>query len=300
MATGIDYINETVKAMRIERSFIALLAILIPAAFADKITDEIYLLSCLCIIAYAIGSLYNAKVDADYNVRYTGQIIFGLFFVGIVLSIQNIILLLTFISWFILGFVYSRYLRFMLFGDSTLLAFTHAAIPALSSSLLLGLDMRLTISLSAFMYLNLWLAIPIKNINNSDKDKELGYHTLITRFRNGKSMTNTLLEFYFISMFFAYFIFDLGNRFLFVLGIIFVLRIFVFNYINNGNEVFGYKLSKLATLLFSSGIIISKTSDYRIISIPLALILLYAVYLGFAAMKDYPVSLKKVLARVEG
>lgn len=300
MVAGIGYIKETIKAMRIERSFIAIFAILIPVAFADKITNDIYLLSCLCVIAYAIGSLYNAKVDGDYNVRYTKQIIFALFVTGTALSFNNIILMLTFISWFILGFIYSRYLRFMLFGDSTLLALTHAAIPILSSSLLLGLDIRLTISLAAFMFLNLWLAIPIKNINNSDKDKELGYNTLITRSMNGKAITHILFESYLISMFFAYFIFDLGNKFLFVLCIIFILRIFVFNYINNGNEAFGYKLSKMATLLFSLGIIISKTTDYRIISIPLLLILLYAVYLGFAVMKDYSLELKRDLARVGG
>lgn len=266
--------------MRIERSFIALLMILIPVAFTSRITIEIFFLMSLCVILYAIGALYNAEIDNDYELHDTRKVLVIFTLGGLILALTHLILLITYLSWFILAFIYSKYSRSILFGDSTILAITHATIPILSSSVLSGLDVKSTIILTIFMSLSLWLVIPMKNLNGIEKDKELGYSTLITKLFNGRRITFFLFELYFISIMLAYFVLSLNHIFLSFVIIIFILKIIIFDNINNGNEVLGYKLSKLVTLLFSLGIIVSVNSRLIILLIPILLIFIYTIYLS--------------------
>ncbi|MBD3249295.1 hypothetical protein GF336_04585 [Candidatus Woesearchaeota archaeon] len=279
---------QTIKAMRIERSFFAVLMIFIPAAFTGKINASVYLLVLLCVIAYTIGGLYNAKVDNDYDVKHANQIMAFLFITGLVISLKDIVLFFTFFMWFALGLVYNKYSRFVLFGDNTVLAVTHGALPVLSSSFLLGLDIWLSLKLAGFLFVNMWLAIPLKNLNNFKKDEMLGYHTLMTMKKNGRSITEMLLESYFISMFFAYFLFDLGDVFLAVLMFLFILRIFVFRLLREKKFAHGYRLNKIATLIFLFGIIASRTRE-EIVFVPIVLAILYLIYQGILFANNFTV-----------
>ena len=131
------------------------------------------------------------------------------------------------------------------------------------------------------MFISSSLVISLKNLKGVEKDKEKGYKTLMTVFKNGRKIIYFLLELYFISMFAAYFIFDLGNRFLLILLIIFSLKIIIFSYFNNKRDVLSYRLNRLTTLIFIFAFIYDKSSNIYSLVIILSIIFLYLIYLIF-------------------
>jgi 4-hydroxybenzoate polyprenyltransferase len=171
-----------------------------------------------------------------------------------------------------LGFIYNTLARFILFGDATILAITHFALPSFSSSLLLNQDIRSALLLSFFLFITFWFVTHTKNLKDTKEDKKRNYVTLTTKFKSGKFITKLLFDFYFLAMFIIYFVLNLTKKYLFVLLIIFTLRIFVERFKEDKKTV---NITRLIMLLFLFGIIIDKTNNVKIILFSLSLCLIY-------------------------
>lgn len=275
-----EFLN-LLKATRLERTLIPISSIILVTGFANKITLDILILMICCILVYAIGGIFNAKIDKDFKLKHSNLTIIILSVLSIVLSLYNYIIFFTVLVAFLLAFIYSRYSRFFLFGDSIILSVTHSALPILSASLLLNLNLKLIFTLSTFMFFSTALIIPIKNLNGVEKDKKNKYVTLPTKYKNGKKITHLLLQFYFIFMFLAYFIFNLTNKFLFVILFVFIIQIFINYSINNKKEILAYKLTRLIGLLFTFAFVFDKASNIFSIFFSLSIILIYSGYLFF-------------------
>ena len=282
-----NYFLNLLKATRVVRVLIPLSSIMLVVGFANQINKEIFILAMCCVLIYSAGGILNAKFDKDFKLKHPFTAITFLFIIVLILSFTNYIIFLAVITWVLLSFVYSKFSRRILFGDSTILAVTHAVIPIVASALLLGLETKLTITLAIFMFVALFLIIPMKNLNRVKEDKKRKYKTLMTYYKNGKKITYFLFNFYFILMFIAYFVFDLTNKYLIIFAGIFIITIFLNSYLNNRKEILAYKLSRLIVILFSFAFVYDKATDFIIISISGFLIFVYIVYLGLFSRKKF-------------
>lgn len=270
---------DILKPLRLERSLIPLSSIMIIVGFANKINLEIFILMICCILMYASGGIINAKIDKDYKINYFTPIILTILITSIIISFSNKIIFITVLLSFLLGFIYNKFSRKILFGDSIILALTHSTLPIISASLLLNLDKILIVYIANFMFLAIILVTPMKNLNGIDEDKKRGYKTLMTKYKNGKKITNFLLDIYFILLFLAYFIFQLGNKFLFIFIFIFLIKGLMNYFILENKEVHAYRLVKLVIILFSFAIVFDKTTQPIILLLSSSLIGGYFLYL---------------------
>ncbi len=274
------------KAFRLERPLIPLSSIMLVVGFANKINLGIVILMVCCVLMYAVGGLINAKIDCDYKVKHSYLIILSIFTITLVLSLYNYIIFLTVLLSLLLGFVYSKYSRFLLFGDSIILALTHSTLPIISASLLLSLNIQLVLKLTIFMFFAITLVAPMKNLKGVKDDKKRGYKTLMTKYKGGKKITNLLLNLYLLLLFLAYFIFNLNEKFLLIFSILLMLGFFINYLIVNKKEVQAYKLVRLVIILFSFAIVFSQTSNLKIILLSLSLVFVYFTYLSIDFIKS--------------
>lgn len=275
-----NFIN-LLKATRIKRALIPLSFIILMTGFANKINTEIIILMTCSVLMYSIGGIVNAKVDKDYRIKYIKTTIAILFLITIILSLYNYIIFVTVLLGFILGYIYSKYSRKILFGDSIILSITHSTLPIISSSILLEINPKLTMITTIFMFLTMTLIIPIKNLKGIEEDKKRGYITFMTKFSNGKQITLLLMQIYFISLFLAYFLFDLSSKFIFILMGIFILKILIDYFLNTKKDVTAYKLIRLVPILFIFGIIFDKAENSLALSLIFSIILIYTISLFF-------------------
>jgi len=148
---------ELVSASRIYRTIPTILAILVPAAFADKIAPELGVLILSCILIYAVASIHNAKKDNDYSLpEYYREVMIGLAAIALAIASSSRTVFFTAIAWIALGLFYNTIARRMLFGDNTVLAITHFGLPVFSSSIITGIDARTTAILTAFTFAAFW------------------------------------------------------------------------------------------------------------------------------------------------
>jgi hypothetical protein len=271
---------ELVKATRIERSLIPLSSIMLVIGFANKINYEIFILSICCIFGYSIGGIFNAKTDKDFKIKNPNKIIIVLSVILIILSLFNKIIFLTVLASLLLNVIYNKYSRFILFGDSIILSLTHSTLPIVSAALLLNLNLKLTTTIASFMFFSMFLIIPMKNLNRIKEDKKNKYKTLLTKYKNGKKLTNFLFQIYFVFIILAYFIFNLNYIFLIGIIPIFILKTIIDYNLNNKKEIFAYELSRFLVILFIFFIVYSKTSNIRLIILNSSLIFLYLIYLS--------------------
>jgi len=272
-------LSNILKAFRLERPLIPLSSIMLVVAFTNHLNLAVIILMVCCILMYAVGGLINAKIDNDYKVSHAYLIIFFIFSLSLILSFFNYIILLTVLASFLLGFAYSKYSRFFIFGDSIVLGLTHSTLPIISSALLLGLGFLLTMKLTTFMFFSIALVAPMKNLRGIKDDKKRKYKTLMTKYKNGKKITNLLLDIYLVLLFLAYFIFKLSNKFLFIFSILLMLGFFINYLMANKKEVKAYQLARLVIILFSFAIVFDKVTTILPLLISLALIFTYLFYL---------------------
>jgi len=274
----LDGFINIVKATRFYRAFISIMVIMVSAAFANTINKDVFVL-CLCsLLIYSSASIHNAIKDRDYYLpSYSKKVMLGLIILSLLLSLSNKIIFFAVIIAISLGFIYNTISRFFLFGDTIILSITHFALPSISSSLLLGLNIKFAFILAGFMYIFSWLTVHSKNLKDTEDDKERGYKTLTTIFKNGRIISILLLELSFLFMLVAYFLFNLTNTFLVIFSIIFIVQlVIVYQVIKNKNHS-ALKLIRLLTILFLFGIIVDRTNKFIIIVMPLSLFLLYLI-----------------------
>jgi 4-hydroxybenzoate polyprenyltransferase len=272
-----NFIN-LLKATRIKRALIPLSFIVLIAGLANTINLEIILLMICSTLMYSIGGIINAKIDKDYELKYSNTVIAILFLITITLSLYNYIILITVLLSIILGYIYSKYSRFILFGDSFILSLTHSTLPIVSASILLNLNFNIAIMITIFSFLTTMLVIPIKNLKGVEEDKRRGYRTLMTIYKNGEKITIILLQIYFVSLFLIYFILDLEYKFTLILMSIFLLKILIDTYLNT-QKIVAYKLTRLIPLLFTFGIVYDQTTNNKIIFLSFSIIIVYLFFL---------------------
>ncbi len=238
-------------------------AMLIPAALADRINADIFLLSLVCLLAYCGASIQNSIKDKDYLLpSYAHYMVYILPILAFVFACTNIIILLTLISWILLGVIYNTIARRLIFGDIAVLSLTHLAIPMVSSSLLIGFPLKESMIAAAYICLLFILMGNMKNIKDAKSDKKRGYKTINTITKKGEQITICLAGISWVMMFFALFIFDLSYRFFIPFAAITALAIYSFSLTDKAK---GFHLFKMAFILFLFSIIVAKTSNITII-----------------------------------
>jgi len=269
------------KATRIERSLMPLSFIMIAVAFANKITLDIFFLMICCVLMYTVGGLINAKTDKDFKFKKANLAIITLLSISIVLSLYNHIIFLAVIASLFMGFVYSKFFRFFLFGDSIALSITHVIIPVLSSSLILNLDTKIFLPIIPLAAIPFILIAPMKNLRGIKEDKKRKYKTLMTTCKNGKEITHILLSLYFIAIFSAYFLLDLGNRFLSIVLMLFLIKVFMDHYMNTKKEIVAYGLVRLVIITLPFAFVFDKSSNITFIIMSFSFIFIYFLYFFF-------------------
>jgi hypothetical protein len=271
---------ELFKATRVHRALLPVAAMLVPCAFAGRITPDIIFLGIACVLVYMGASIQNADKDGDYSLPgYHKAAMLFLFVVAIVVSFFNLIVFLTVVAWFAFGAVYNMISRYYVLADTTIMAITHFTIPVFSGSFILGLPLNLTLILTAFTFVTFWFIMPMKNLVGSDEDKARGYKTLTTWSMNGRNVTIILLEISFICMFLAYFVLELSKKYLLVLILLFALRIVIFRNIEKKREKFAVDLMRIAILLYLFGLIIDRTLNLVILGLFMSVFLSYVPYM---------------------
>lgn len=272
-------IIELIKATRIQRTLTALAVIMVPVGFVGKITSDIVYLAFILMLVYAAASLQNAKKDNDYQLpKYYMKFYYAFVALAVVLSFKNIILFLTLCSWIVLGLIYNTIARGVLFGDVTLLSITHHALPAFSASLLLGLNLRTTLLISALMFTVFWFIIPLKNLKDTIDDRNRGYKTLTTDIKNGEVKTKALFEIAFIVMLGAYFVLNLSDMYLMILLAIFGLKVMINYFIDIRKEEIALNMTRLMAIMFLAAMVIDRTDSLPIILVSLGLSFVYSLF----------------------
>jgi len=274
-----NYFLNLLKATRVVRVLIPLSSIMLIVGFANHINKEIFILTICCVLIYSAGGIFNAKTDKDFKLKHSLVAVIFLFLIALILSFSNYIIFFSVFAWVLLSFIYNKFSRKILFGDSVILAITHAVIPIVGASLLLNLDFRIMFIISGFMFVAFFLIIPMKNLSQVVKDKKRKYKTLMTQYKNGKQITNWLLNIHVLLLFLAYFIFSLNNKYLLIFASIIIITIFVNFYLRNGKETQAYYLSRLIFILFSFAIVYAKTTNTIFILMSASMILIYLAYL---------------------
>ena len=265
-------------------------------AFANTIVKEILLLGICCASVYAAIGIHNAIKDNDYQLpRYTKRVIYILVPIAVLVSFFNYIVFLTVIAWILFGFVYNTIARHILFGDTTILAITHFALPSFSSSFLLGLDLILALQLSILFFLIAWFITQAKNLKDTKNDKKRSYVTLTTKFRNGIFTTKVFAFVPLIFMLGSYFLFDLSIKFISILLIVTFLIITAEIKINQNQEKQSIGLLRLVFLVYMLGLIIEKTSSYPIILAGFFLLLFYVFYLLMPKLRNFVLKSKNAI-----
>lgn len=281
-----NYFLNLLKAARLERSLMTLSSVALVFGFANRINTEIFILSICIVLLYAAGGIINAKTDNDFKLKHVRFVVGLLFITALLFSLVNYVIFFAVLIIIFMNFIYSKYSRFVLFGDSAILALSHRVIPIVSASLLLGLEFGLMIKLSVVFFFSLFLMAPMKNMNGWREDKKRGYKTLMTLYKNGKSITNFLFQVYFILVLASYFIFDVGDKFLFVVLIMFVIKILMDFYMNSGREVKAYVICRLIIILFAFAFVFDQASDFGLVLLGLSIPSLYTFYL-LIKLKDF-------------
>lgn len=272
-----------IKSARINRGLPTISLILFGAALINKINLDILLLSICSILLYAPGGILNAIKDKDYELpSYSKIIVCSLPIIAILISLHHKVILFATIFWIIIGFLYNVVSRKILFLDNTLICITHHFTPVFFSLLLLGMSIKHSFFIGAYVYLVFWFLAPIKNLNGIEKDKKLGYKTLPATYIQGKEITLFLYYISFILMIPAHFIFKLNLTYLILLVVLFLLFLITKKTIQRKNYAAMLGIARLIISLFGFAMSISLTTNLKII-LPGASIIFFYI---FALIKD--------------
>jgi 4-hydroxybenzoate polyprenyltransferase len=257
------------------------MAMTVSMAFANIITKEIILLGVCCALVYSAVGIHNAIKDHDYELPSYANIVMILMpIAAIVVSLSHYLLFITVLAWIALGLAYNTAARHILFGDTTILAVTHFALPSLMSSLILGLDLKVALPLSVIFFLIAWFITLAKNLKDIEEDKKRHYITLTTRFKNGVFITQMLMFIPFVVMLFAFFVFNLTPKFILVMVAAAFLTGIAIIKISKNQEKESIGILRLVFLVFMLGLIVEKTANYGVILLGVLLCLAYVVYLA--------------------
>lgn len=268
------------KATRIERAFYIVSLILVPAAFANILNKEIIVLSICCLLLYSVSGIHNAKRDKDYTLpRYYKKFMIFLIIITLLLSLIHWLIFLTVLIEMGLGLIYNTISRKILFGDATILGFTHAGVPVFVSSLLVGLGISFAFKISVFMYIFIWLLGNARNQKDAKQDKKRKYKTYATKLSNHRPLTKLFTQLSFFIMLLALLLFDLSIKYIFILSFIYIIEIIILYLTDLKEDVLAMQITRFTIILFSLAFVIDKTTDLYIIFIDIILAGLFILFI---------------------
>jgi 4-hydroxybenzoate polyprenyltransferase len=256
------------------------MAMTVSMAFAGTLSKEVILLGFCCALVYSVICIHNAQKDKDYELpKYTKAVLITISITAILISLYHYIIFLTVVAWILLGLIYNTIARFILFGDSTILAVTHFALPSYSASVILGINTRLALQISALFFFIAWFITQAKNLKDTPDDKKRKYVTLTTRFRKGALVSMVFAAIPFIFIVASFFIFSLSLKFGVILLITLIIIVIAEIMIRIKKEHQAIALLRLVFLVFMFGLIAEKTSDQGVILVGISLCAAYFIYL---------------------
>ncbi len=282
-ATGIrTLITKLLTATRIPRTVPTLLVMLVSCAYAGYLPLSVIFLGIGCVLVYASAGIHNAIRDHDYILpRQSGFFVIGLISLALLISSAHAVIFLTILAWILGGLFYNTIARRILFGDSTVLAITHFALPSFASSLLVGLPLSFAATLSSLFFLIGWFITPTKNIKDTETDKKRGYVTLTTAFSSGRKLTHLFMGVALLLMVLSSI---LLSRYLtaVIIGMssFIILRI-AKKETRQGNDTYALGLLRLIVIVFLLSLIIETTLSTVIALGALFLAFGYVLYLAF-------------------
>ncbi|MBU0758205.1 MAG: UbiA family prenyltransferase [Nanoarchaeota archaeon] len=278
---------ELLKATRIHRTLTGISAALVPVAFADTINMQVILFMLCGVLFYAAAGIHNAKIDNDYALPgYAGSVVVFLSLLSLLISLTNMIFFVTILLYLILGIFYNKYSRSILFGDVTVLAFTHHTLPVISTSILLGIEKSMIIRLSVYMFITFWFLIHIKNLKDTEQDRKRGYRTFSTDFSRGREIILFLFELGFMCIFAAYFIFGFSIKYLIAAIFLFFLKQKIIKSARTGNEETALDLMRLMVLAFLFLFVIEETKNFAVLISGVGIVCMYLLFLAMNLSKN--------------
>ena len=198
--------------------------------------------------------------------------------IATLISLKNLIITATLLFSFIMGHIYSKPSRYVLFGDSIILSITHVAIPIISASLILKISLLDIIPLTILSMIFYTTIDQMSNLNGIETDKQNRYKTLMTMSKSGKLYTHLLMNISFTVALAIDLIFKLSNRFLVIIFLLFIIEIIMNYLMNSRKEIHAYGLMRLVTIIFPFAFVFEWASDIRIFLISWIFIEIYLVY----------------------
>jgi len=244
------------KSSRIERMMPTITIILLPIAISSSINLNVVLLIICCLLIYSAASIHNGMKDNDLDLPKNSKYLVLFFLItAAILSFFDPIILITSISWVILGYLYNSHSRKVLFGDSSILAFTHYVLPFIASSLLISLSSSLIITISIVIYLVMWPIMNVKNVKDWRDDKERGYRTIMTNFKNGYSLCLVCIQATVILMFISY-LYIFGNELSYFFSLmVLTIDLFIISDFKRGNHLSSMEKMRSLFMIYILGLI---------------------------------------------
>ena len=118
----------------------------------------------------------------------------------------------------------------------------------------------------------------MKNLRGIKEDKKRKYKTLMTSYKNGKVITHIFLSLYFIAVFLSYFLLDLGNKFLSVVFMLFIIKVFMDYCMDTKKEIVAYGLVRLVIIALPFAFVFDKTTNLSLIGLSFSFIFIYFIY----------------------
>lgn len=257
------------RATRFRRCFPSLMAILIFPAYAKTFPTTIITLMFVTASLYSLASIHNAYKDKDYILpKYFPIILISGLTITLAIAATNKIILTTSLLAIALGYIYNTASRFIILGDSFIAGITHYILPITASALLVGKNPFPTAFLFFFFIFSL---VPIANLKDLQKDKDLGYKTLVTSVSNPFWTGTALSNLAFIITFIIFLL--LG------INILFLIPLFLFQllitYTIHTNIRIAIELTRLYFLTIFIIIIVTQTTLPKILIIAAAIFTTY-------------------------
>lgn len=273
--------------MRVYRILPILMAMLAACALAQRISIEIGFLGLSCALMYAGFGLLNAIKDGDYPLpAYSRTLMIACIAGAILISFIHPLILLTNILWIVFGWLYHGIGRHILFGDATILSFTHFALPSFISSQLLNQSMLHSARLSLFFFLVFWFVIPSKNMKDSEKDRKLRYSTFSTQSPYGVLLSLLFLVFSYLIMIGGFVVFDFGVYYRIALLLSGFVLAYIFYLVSRSQLTDAVNTVRLWMLLFLLGFILEQHPLWNIAWLSLIPIVCYLFFLPFLGNAD--------------
>jgi 4-hydroxybenzoate polyprenyltransferase len=264
------------KSTRIKRTLPILTLILLPAAYVNKFPLSLFIFASVIVLIYSAASIFNAYKDKDYILpKYFPSVIITMLIFAVLLSLTNIIIFISALVFIILGYIYHTKARVIPLGDGLVAGFTHYLIPILVSALLVNMNNILTLQLSTAGYFIGFSFGPITNLKDINKDKKLGYKTLVNQVKNPKIIVYLSLSLIFSILVFMYIILKIDNFYLYLIPL-FSLNIIILNTIIKKQPERALNITRFYLIL---AFVISIMGLTRNISIDIASLFILSIYL---------------------